>query len=79
MIDFYNCLNDGEEYANISCTLPVYFHIYDTFGSNDFELHFVKKVNKSYEDNEELNKLYKQKSKLNKQIIELEQKIEHGK
>ena len=79
MSEFFDKLRNKEEYANISCTLPVFHLIKDAARDQDFQLNYIKQKNESHNTDDKLGELYKQRAKINKEILKREFEINHGK
>ena len=76
--NFYTELQEKEQYANVSMKIDVFASFKRMYDDElDYTVNHIKQKNKSHKDNEQLINLYKQKSKLTKEITKIEQKLNH--
>jgi len=76
--NFYTELREGDQYANVSMTFEVFTHFKRQHCAEiDFTCNHIKQKNKSHKEHEVLMELYKQKSKISKEISKIEQKLNH--
>lgn len=76
--NFYSRLEDQEEYATVSMKLYMLDKVKVSGGAEvDYTVHSVKQNNPEHKKDEVLKGLYSEKRKVNKNITEREQKINH--
>jgi hypothetical protein len=77
--NFYSRLKEDEEYATVSMKMYMLDRIVvDGKREKDYTIHSIKQNNPKHKEDENLKELYKAKKRLNKDITELEQKLNHG-
>lgn len=78
-MNFYKDMKNGEEFANVSCTLEVYAEILKSKFTieKDFRLNSIKQKNEEHKESELLQRLYKELRALKDKISIEEQKINH--
>ncbi len=69
MSSLFDNLEEGAEFVNISCSVPVYLEISNTYDLTNYQLNYVRKK-KDHKD-EKLDKIYKDISKLKKEAQKL--------
>ena len=78
--NFYSELQEGEQYANVSMKFDTFVHFKRQYDEElDYTCNHIKQKNKDHREHEPLQYLYKQKSKLTKEITKIEQKLNHDK
>ena len=75
MNDLFQEMREGENYANVSMREDVWFNLKELFDQDGtaYYFHYVKQVNSSYDKDETLQELRKQKRKVNIEISKREQ------
>ena len=74
--EFFQELREGEQYANVSVTMEVYQEIRNVYlEEEDYKLNHVKAKNSELNDNPLLCEMYKERSKLNREISKEEYKL----
>lgn len=74
--NFYTSLREKEQYANVSLRLDLYYQIVANCEVEyDYTMNHIKEVNPIYNQDELLCELYKQRSKISKEIIKREQEL----
>jgi hypothetical protein len=78
--NFYSRLKEDEEYATVSMKMYMLDRlVIDADREKDYTIHSIKQNNSKHKEDETLKELYKTKRRLNKDITEQEQKINHKK
>ena len=76
--DFYTELQEKEQYANVSMKIDMLADLRRIYDNElDYTVNHIKQKNKDHREHEPLQDLYKQKSKLTKEITKIEQKLNH--
>ena len=74
--EFFQELREGEQYANVSVTMEVYQEIRNVYlEEEDYKLNHVKAKNSELNENPLLCEMYKERSKLNREISKEEYKL----
>lgn len=70
-------LREGDVYSNVSFEESVWFHIKQACDQDGiaYHHHYNKQINGQYKDDDILQKLYKEKKRINKEISEREQNL----
>lgn len=77
--DFFTQFRDGEEYANMFVSMEVLHYVKQNYINEvDFRLNSIKQVNTKHKEDELLCELYKKQSKVNKDVREREQELNHN-
>lgn len=76
--DFFTQLREDEEYANMFVSMEVLHYVKQNYINEvDFRLNSIKQVNTKHKEDELLCELYKKQSKVNKEVREREQELNH--
>lgn len=76
---FFEELQEGQQYANLSVNNPTFMKIRHQFTEGeDYELHFIKEKQTKYKENELWKAQYKKYIKEKNKLVEIEQNINHG-